>query len=198
MEVSAKRGQAVSEADIVVAAVGRPELITGDWIKPGAVVIDTGYNPGNIGDVEYTAAAQQARLITPVPAGVGPTTVALLLAQTVDAAELGGQFDVLGGLPRPGADGTVDEFGLAIAVHRLSESIVEAVPDGADGGHRTDFGETFAVADGRELRSGIGVTSQPRQRLSSRPAGHLDGIEDHGGGVFEVRRRGDDPVTGDR
>src|ERR1700761_1905141 len=82
----------------------------GDRIKPGAVVIDTGYNPVNIGDVEYTAAAQQARLITPVP-GVGPTTVALLLAQTVDAAELGGQFDVLSGLPRPGADGTVDEFG---------------------------------------------------------------------------------------
>jgi predicted amino acid dehydrogenase len=85
--VSAKRGQAVSEADIVVAAVGRPELIKGDWIKPGAVVIDAGYNPGNIGGVEYTAAAQQARLITPVPGGVGPTTVALLLAQTVDAAD---------------------------------------------------------------------------------------------------------------
>jgi methylenetetrahydrofolate dehydrogenase (NADP+) / methenyltetrahydrofolate cyclohydrolase len=78
---------AVREADIVVAAVGRPELIKGDWIKPGAVVIDAGYNPGNIGDIEYTAAAQQARLITPVPGGVGPTTIAVLLAQTVDAAE---------------------------------------------------------------------------------------------------------------
>jgi len=77
----------VSEADIVVAAVGRPELIKGNWIKSGAVVIDAGYNPGNIGDVEYTPAAQRARLITPVPGGVGPTTIAVLLAQTVEAAE---------------------------------------------------------------------------------------------------------------
>jgi methylenetetrahydrofolate dehydrogenase (NADP+)/methenyltetrahydrofolate cyclohydrolase len=77
----------VGEADIVVAAVGRPELIKGNWIKPGAVVIDADYNPGNIGDVEYTAAAHRARLITPVPGGVGPTTIAVLLAQTVDAAE---------------------------------------------------------------------------------------------------------------
>lgn len=77
----------VGEADIVVAAVGRPELIKGNWIKAGAVVIDAGYNPGNIGDVEYAAAAQRARLITPVPGGVGPTTIAVLLAQTVEAAE---------------------------------------------------------------------------------------------------------------
>lgn len=77
----------VSEADIVVAAVGRPELIRSDWIKPGATVIDAGYNPGNIGDVEYEAAARRAGLITPVPGGVGPTTIAVLLAQTVDAAQ---------------------------------------------------------------------------------------------------------------
>lgn len=77
----------VAAADIVVAAVGRPELIKGDWIKPGAVVIDAGYNPGNVGDVEYRAAAERACLITPVPGGVGPTTIAVLLAQTVDAAE---------------------------------------------------------------------------------------------------------------
>lgn len=77
----------VRQADIVVAAVGRPELIKGDWIKPGAVIIDAGYNPGNIGDVEYDAAARRARLITPVPGGVGPTTIAVLLAQTVEAAE---------------------------------------------------------------------------------------------------------------
>jgi methylenetetrahydrofolate dehydrogenase (NADP+)/methenyltetrahydrofolate cyclohydrolase len=64
----------VRVADIVVAAVGRPELIKGDWIKPGAVVIDAGYKPGNVGDVEYSAAAQRARLITPVPGGVGPTS----------------------------------------------------------------------------------------------------------------------------
>lgn len=78
---------AVRQADIVVAAVGRPELIKGNWIKPGAVVIDAGYNPGNIGDVEYTAAARRARFITPVPGGVGPTTIAVLLAHTVEAAE---------------------------------------------------------------------------------------------------------------
>jgi methylenetetrahydrofolate dehydrogenase (NADP+)/methenyltetrahydrofolate cyclohydrolase len=77
----------ISEADILVAAVGHPELIKGHWIKPGAVVIDAGYSPGNIGDVEYTTAAQRARLITPVPGGVGPATIAVLLAQTVRAAE---------------------------------------------------------------------------------------------------------------
>jgi methylenetetrahydrofolate dehydrogenase (NADP+)/methenyltetrahydrofolate cyclohydrolase len=77
----------VSEADIVVAAVGQPELVKGAWIKPGAVVIDAGYNPGNIGDVEYDAATKRASLITPVPGGVGPTTIAVLLHQTVVAAE---------------------------------------------------------------------------------------------------------------
>ena len=77
----------VSEADIVVAAVGRPELIRGEWVKPGAVVIDAGYNPGNVGDVEFGAAAERASLITPVPGGVGPMTIAVLLAQTVAAAE---------------------------------------------------------------------------------------------------------------
>jgi len=76
----------VADADIVVAAVGRPELVKGDWIKPGAVVIDAGYNPGNVGDVEYAPAAARASLITPVPGGVGPTTIAVLLAQTVEAA----------------------------------------------------------------------------------------------------------------
>jgi methylenetetrahydrofolate dehydrogenase (NADP+)/methenyltetrahydrofolate cyclohydrolase len=77
----------VAQADIVVAAVGRPELIKGHWIKDGAIVIDAGYNPGNIGDVEYTAAAERASLITPVPGGVGPTTIAALLHQTVTAAQ---------------------------------------------------------------------------------------------------------------
>ncbi len=79
--------QFVSEADIVVAAVGRPELIRGEWIKPGAVVIDAGYNAGNVGDVAFGAAAERASLITPVPGGVGPMTIAVLLAQTVSAAE---------------------------------------------------------------------------------------------------------------
>lgn len=77
----------VAAADIVVAAVGRPELVRGRWIKPGAVVIDAGYNPGNIGDVEYAAARERASLLTPVPGGVGPMTIATLLTQTVDAAE---------------------------------------------------------------------------------------------------------------
>lgn len=81
----------VADADIVVAAVGRPELIKGAWIKPGSVVIDAGYNPGNIGDVEYPAAANRARLITPVPGGVGPTTIAVLLQQTVRAAQTSGR-----------------------------------------------------------------------------------------------------------
>ncbi|MFG3498852.1 bifunctional 5,10-methylenetetrahydrofolate dehydrogenase/5,10-methenyltetrahydrofolate cyclohydrolase [Streptomyces sp. NPDC047928] len=78
---------ALREADIVVAAVGRPRFIKGEDIKPGAVVIDAGYNPGNVGDVDFESAAARASLITPVPGGVGPMTIAVLLAQTVDAAE---------------------------------------------------------------------------------------------------------------
>ena len=77
----------VARADLVVAAVGLPGLVRGEWIKEGAVVIDAGYSPGGIGDVEFEAAAERARLITPVPGGVGPMTVAVLLEQTVRAAE---------------------------------------------------------------------------------------------------------------
>ncbi|WP_416962678.1 bifunctional 5,10-methylenetetrahydrofolate dehydrogenase/5,10-methenyltetrahydrofolate cyclohydrolase [Streptomyces sp. Agncl-13] len=76
----------VREADIVVAAVGRPRLIRGEDIKPGAVVIDAGYNAGNVGDVDFDSAAERASLITPVPGGVGPMTIATLLEQTVTAA----------------------------------------------------------------------------------------------------------------
>jgi len=76
----------VREADIVVAAVGRPRLIRGEDIKPGAVVIDAGYNAGNVGDVDFESAAERASLITPVPGGVGPMTIATLLEQTVTAA----------------------------------------------------------------------------------------------------------------
>jgi methylenetetrahydrofolate dehydrogenase (NADP+)/methenyltetrahydrofolate cyclohydrolase len=76
----------VGLGDIVVAAVGQPELIRGDWIKQGAVVMDAGYNPGNIGDVEFETAEKRASYITPVPGGVGPMTIAVLLDQTVDAA----------------------------------------------------------------------------------------------------------------
>jgi len=77
----------VREADIVVAAVGRPRLIRGEDIKPGAVVIDAGYNPGNVGDVDFDTARERAGLITPVPGGVGPMTIAVLLEQTVTGAE---------------------------------------------------------------------------------------------------------------
>ncbi|MET9088622.1 bifunctional 5,10-methylenetetrahydrofolate dehydrogenase/5,10-methenyltetrahydrofolate cyclohydrolase [Streptomyces sp. NPDC004237] len=76
----------VREADIVVAAVGRPRLIRGEDIKPGAVVVDAGYNAGNVGDVDFDTAVERASLITPVPGGVGPMTIALLLEQTVAAA----------------------------------------------------------------------------------------------------------------
>jgi methylenetetrahydrofolate dehydrogenase (NADP+) / methenyltetrahydrofolate cyclohydrolase len=74
------------DADILVAAVGRPRFIPADAVKPGAVVIDAGYNPGNVGDVDFDAVARVAGLITPVPGGVGPMTIAVLLEQTVTAA----------------------------------------------------------------------------------------------------------------
>jgi methylenetetrahydrofolate dehydrogenase (NADP+)/methenyltetrahydrofolate cyclohydrolase len=76
----------VREADVLVAAVGRPRFIRGEDVKPGAVVIDAGYNPGNVGDVDFETARTRASLITPVPGGVGPMTIAVLLAQTVEAA----------------------------------------------------------------------------------------------------------------
>jgi methylenetetrahydrofolate dehydrogenase (NADP+)/methenyltetrahydrofolate cyclohydrolase len=80
----------VGRADVVVAAVGRPELIKGAWIKPGAVVIDVGMNrlPNGklLGDVEFAAAAARAAAITPVPGGVGPMTIAMLLSNTLAAA----------------------------------------------------------------------------------------------------------------
>jgi methylenetetrahydrofolate dehydrogenase (NADP+)/methenyltetrahydrofolate cyclohydrolase len=83
-------GAVISRADLVVAAVGRPEMIRGDWIKPGAVVIDVGINRRDdgklLGDVEFAAAAERASAITPVPGGVGPMTIAMLLANTVTAA----------------------------------------------------------------------------------------------------------------
>ncbi len=76
-------------ADVLVAAVGAPELIRGAWVKPGAAVIDVGMNrtdDGLVGDVEFEAAADVAGAITPVPGGVGPMTIAMLLANTVRAA----------------------------------------------------------------------------------------------------------------
>jgi len=77
----------VRTADIVVAAVGRAHFVRGDWLKPGVVVIDAGYNEDNVGDVNFAEAVSVARLITPVPGGVGPTTIALLIEQTISAAE---------------------------------------------------------------------------------------------------------------
>jgi methylenetetrahydrofolate dehydrogenase (NADP+)/methenyltetrahydrofolate cyclohydrolase len=77
----------VKDADIVVAAVGQPRFVRGTWLKAGAVVIDAGYNEGNVGDVALDEVARVASLVTPVPGGVGPMTVAILLEQTVAAAE---------------------------------------------------------------------------------------------------------------
>lgn len=79
----------VGGADVLIAAVGRPRFVRGDWIKPGSVVIDAGYNEGMegmVGDVDFQAALDRASMITPVPGGVGPMTIAVLLRQTVDAA----------------------------------------------------------------------------------------------------------------
>jgi methylenetetrahydrofolate dehydrogenase (NADP+)/methenyltetrahydrofolate cyclohydrolase len=73
-------------ADVVIVAIGQPRFVQGDWIKPGAVVIDAGYNQGNVGDVDFDSAAQRVSLITPVPGGVGPMTIATLLEHTVEAA----------------------------------------------------------------------------------------------------------------
>ena len=81
----------VSKADLVVVAVGKPGLVKGEWIKPGAVVVDVGVNrleDGTLaGDVEYEAAAERASWITPVPGGVGPMTVAMLMQNTLSACE---------------------------------------------------------------------------------------------------------------
>jgi len=82
------------EADILVAAVGRAEIVKGDWVKEGAVVVDCGYNrvegrKGDVGDVEFESARERAAYITPVPGGVGPMTVATLLSNAVAAAEKG-------------------------------------------------------------------------------------------------------------
>lgn len=81
----------IGRADILIVAVGKQGMVKGDWIKPGAVVIDVGINRGEdgklAGDVEFDAAAQRASWITPVPGGVGPMTVATLIENTLDAAE---------------------------------------------------------------------------------------------------------------
>jgi len=82
--------EVVGRADVVIAAVGRPELIRGEWIKPGAVVIDVGVNRVGekklVGDVEFEAAGKRASAITPVPGGVGPMTITMLLFNTLESA----------------------------------------------------------------------------------------------------------------
>jgi methylenetetrahydrofolate dehydrogenase (NADP+)/methenyltetrahydrofolate cyclohydrolase len=90
-------------ADILVVAIGRPEMVRGDWIKPGAAVIDVGVNRKSlpegktklVGDVAFAEAAQTAGAITPVPGGVGPMTIACLLRNTLIAAVM------RAGLPQP-------------------------------------------------------------------------------------------------
>ena len=82
-------GEVCSRADILVAAVGSPRMVRGEWVKPGAAVIDVGINrtdDGLVGDVDYEPAAERASAITPVPGGVGPMTIAMLLRNTLFAA----------------------------------------------------------------------------------------------------------------
>jgi methylenetetrahydrofolate dehydrogenase (NADP+)/methenyltetrahydrofolate cyclohydrolase len=77
----------VRQAEIVVAAVGRPRFVQADWIRDGAVIVDAGYHPDKVGDVDLAAAAPLSSAYTPVPGGVGPMTIAMLITQTVEAAE---------------------------------------------------------------------------------------------------------------
>jgi methylenetetrahydrofolate dehydrogenase (NADP+)/methenyltetrahydrofolate cyclohydrolase len=83
--------QKVAAAEIVIAAVGLPEMVKGDWIKEGAVVIDVGVNRVGdkklVGDVDFSAASEKAAAITPVPGGVGPMTITMLLYNTLESAK---------------------------------------------------------------------------------------------------------------
>jgi methylenetetrahydrofolate dehydrogenase (NADP+)/methenyltetrahydrofolate cyclohydrolase len=78
-------------ADVLVAAVGRPRMVEGEWVKPGATVIDVGINrleDGLVGDVDFDSVVERAGLLTPVPGGVGPMTIAMLLRNTLEAARM--------------------------------------------------------------------------------------------------------------
>ena len=79
--------EVVRRAEIGVGAVGKPERIKGAWMRDGAIVIDAGYHPGNVGDIELGAVIERGAAYTPVPGGVGPMTIATLIAQTEEAAE---------------------------------------------------------------------------------------------------------------
>lgn len=94
----------VRQADIVVAAVGRPNMVHGDWIKPGAVVIDVGINRVEVtvdgeqtskltGDIDYDEVCEVAAAATPVPGGVGPMTIAMLMSNTLRAARMASGID---------------------------------------------------------------------------------------------------------
>lgn len=98
----------------------------------------------------------------------------------------GGELEILDRPPRPGPGRPADEFGLALPVHRFGQGIVIAVTDGPDRRRRADLRESFAVANGRELRPRVAVTPQVHVVVTSGPAGHLDGVEDHLGA--HVRR----------
>ena len=77
----------IRQADLVVGAVGRPEFIRADWIKEGAIVIDAGYHPGGVGDIELSPLNGRVKALTPVPGGVGPMTINTLIQQTVQSGE---------------------------------------------------------------------------------------------------------------
>lgn len=77
----------IKQADIIIGAVGKPEFIKAEWIKDGAVVVDAGYHPGGVGDIELTPLLNRVAAYTPVPGGVGPMTINTLIYQTVDSGE---------------------------------------------------------------------------------------------------------------
>ena len=77
----------IRQADVIVGAVGRPEFIRADWIKDGAVVVDAGYHPGGVGDIELGPLVDRVSAYTPVPGGVGPMTINTLIMQTVESGE---------------------------------------------------------------------------------------------------------------
>lgn len=77
----------IRQADLVVGAVGRPEFIRADWIKDDAIVVDAGYHPGGVGDIEIAPLIERVKAYTPVPGGVGPMTINTLIMQTVESGE---------------------------------------------------------------------------------------------------------------
>jgi methylenetetrahydrofolate dehydrogenase (NADP+)/methenyltetrahydrofolate cyclohydrolase len=88
--------EVVRRAEIVIGAVGKPQFIRADWIRDGAVVVDAGYHPGGVGDIELAAVIDRCSAYTPVPGGVGPMTIAMLIEHTVEAAEKAADRTALG------------------------------------------------------------------------------------------------------